>query len=276
MAAAGGCDVNTALEDIHEARHLAADLLVQFTKAADASNLAVMADTDDASKAFAAEATQRTATVQKDIEGLRSVLRRRGFTEELGLLDQFQARFEEYFTVDRNILALAVENTNLKAQRLSFTAAQRAVDDLGAALATLEPSSDSKEGWRVKALTASALASAREIQALQAPHIAEPSDEVMTQIETRMARADETARRELAALKRYVGPGSQPAVARATVALDRLLEANRQIVDLSRRNTNVRSLARALDHKRPLVTACEERLHALQAALAKRGYVSTR
>lgn len=46
---ATGCAVNSALERLSQARHLAAELLVQFTRATDAANTAVMADTDDAS-----------------------------------------------------------------------------------------------------------------------------------------------------------------------------------------------------------------------------------
>ena len=38
-----GCDVDTPLKEIGDAQHLAADLSVQFSKALDASNLAVMA-----------------------------------------------------------------------------------------------------------------------------------------------------------------------------------------------------------------------------------------
>jgi hypothetical protein len=50
------------------------------------------------------------------------------------------------------------------------------------------------------------------------------------------------------------------------------MTVNAQIIALSRRNTNVRSLALSLNQKRPLTTACEETLHALQDALAKHGY----
>lgn len=56
--AAAGCDVNSALERLSQARHLSAELLVQFTKAADAANKAVMADTDEASVAFSRDAEQ--------------------------------------------------------------------------------------------------------------------------------------------------------------------------------------------------------------------------
>jgi hypothetical protein len=44
------------------------------------------------------------------------------------------------------------------------------------------------------------------------------------------------------------------------------------IIALSRRNTNVRSLALSLDEKRKLTGPCEETLRALQAALSKHGY----
>ena len=47
---------------------------------------------------------------------------------------------------------------------------------------------------------------------------------------------------------------------------------NAQIIALSRRNTNVRSLALSLDQKRKLTGPCEETLHALQAALGRHGY----
>jgi hypothetical protein len=44
------------------------------------------------------------------------------------------------------------------------------------------------------------------------------------------------------------------------------------IIALSRRNTNVRSLALSLDEKRKLTGPSEETLRALQAALSKHGY----
>jgi hypothetical protein len=45
---------------------------------------------------------------------------------------------------------------------------------------------------------------------------------------------------------------------------------------LSRRNTNVRSLALALNHKGKATDACEHSLQSLRDALAKRGFYGTR
>src|SRR5215467_6861011 len=75
LTAAGlapGCgDVNAVLEKVSEARQLSADLVVQFTKASDAANRAVMADTDETSVAFARESRQAADAVQKDLGTLR-------------------------------------------------------------------------------------------------------------------------------------------------------------------------------------------------------------
>ena len=276
IAFVGGCDVDTPLKEIGDAQHLAADLSVQFAKALDASNLAVMAGTDEASKNYAGEARERTAVAQKDFDTLRTILQRRDFSDELKLLDEFRQRFDEYRTVDANILDLAVENTNLKAQGLLFGASQEAVDALAKSLAALGSGEDTKEGWQIKALAAGVLSSAREIQALQAPHIAEADDEAMAHIESRMTAAEASARRDIAALMRHVRPAAAAHLTASTAALDRLIDANRQIVHLSRRNSNVRSVALSLNQKRSIVSACEEKLQALRAALSKRGFVGTR
>ena len=52
---AAGCHTPVLTQQL-EARQLAADLRLQFNKAADASNRAVMAETDEASGAAAREA----------------------------------------------------------------------------------------------------------------------------------------------------------------------------------------------------------------------------
>ncbi|MET0211691.1 MAG: hypothetical protein ABW292_01755 [Vicinamibacterales bacterium] len=270
-----GCDVNTALKELSEARQLAADLLVQFTKASNAANLAVMADTDETSVAFAHEAEQATEAIQKDADRLSPILRQLRFWKELELLEEFGTRFAEYRALDRNILDLAVENTNLKAQRLSFSAAQEAADAFRDSLESVAPL-DVKDTWRVRALAATAVASAREIQALQAPHIAEADDATMTSLEKRMATSEKAARSALKTLAGSIQPASRPQLAAATAALDRLMQINTQIISLSRRNSNVRSLALSLNQKRKVTASCEESLRALRDALSKRGFTGIR
>jgi hypothetical protein len=133
-----------------------------------------------------------------------------------------------------------------------------------------------KDTWRMKALAATAIAAVREIQVLQAPHIAEADEAAMTRMEKQMAAEEASARSALATLGTMTQPASRPKLAAATAALDRFKDLNAQIITLSRRNTNVRSLALTLGQKRTLTAACEDRLQALQDALAKREFTATR
>jgi hypothetical protein len=276
LGAVTGCDVNSALERVSEARQVSADVLVQFTKAADASNRAVMADTDGASVAFAREAEQAKQTAQTNVDALGPILQGLNFSDELRLLQEFVSQFASYRELDRRILDLAVENTNLKAQRLSFGPAQEAADSFRDALESVAPADAAKDPWRVKALVATAVATVREMQVLQGPHIAEADDAVMTRMEKRMATSEAAARAALSTLAPLVQPASRPRLAAATAALDKFVGLNAQIMALSRRNTNVRSLALALNEKGKVTGASEHSLQSLRDALAKRGFYGTR
>jgi hypothetical protein len=268
-------DVNVTLERVSDARSLTADLLVQFTKSADAANRSVMADTDETSVAFAKEAGLAADAAQKDVDALKPLLQTLGFSEEQRLLGEFAGRYAEYRELDRRILDLAVENTNLKAQRLAFGPAQDAANAFRDALKAAT-SAAGKDAWHVDALAASAVLTVREIQVLQAPHIADADEAVMTRMEKQMATSETAVRRSLDQLRALLPPSSQGQLRAATAALDKFMDLNLQIITLSRRNTNVRSLALSLDEKRKITTSCEDSLHALQAALAKRGFTGIR
>src|SRR6187401_1019564 len=93
LGAAGCRDVNAALAHLSEARHLAGDLLVEFSRAADASNRAVMAESDALSVSFAREASHAKAAVQKDVDALKPLLQDPKYADQARLLEQFVARF---------------------------------------------------------------------------------------------------------------------------------------------------------------------------------------
>jgi hypothetical protein len=68
----------------------------------------------------------------------------------------------------------------------------------------------------------------------------------------------------------------RPALSIALSALDRFKDFSRQIVALSRRNTNVRSLKLSLQNKPALTAACDDSLRALQDLLTKEDIKATR
>jgi tetratricopeptide (TPR) repeat protein len=275
-AVLGGCGAGTALERLTEARRLSADLFIQFTRASNAANQAVMADTDEASIAFAKQAEETKKQVQADIDALHPVLHDLNYADEMRLLEEFVEAFTEYRDLDRRILELAVQNTNLKAQRLSFGESQQAADAFAQALNAIVPAVPAADTWRVRALVAGAVADLRAIQVAQARHIAEVDDAVMTRIEQQMKTSEAAVRSALDSLQPLARSSTQPRVAEARAAFDRFMSLNAQIVDLSRRNTNVRSLMLTLNEKGKATSACEQSLRALQDTLSKRGLGGSR
>jgi hypothetical protein len=266
----------TLLERLGEARRLTAEILVQFTKAADAGNRAVMADSGDAAAANVSEANQANDAVQTSVAQLRPILADLGYSQELQLLDEFGGRFAKYRELDRTIADMAVESTNLKAQRLAFGPGWQQADAFEDALRGVIALASAGDRTRIEGIAARAVSAVREIQALQAPHIAEAGEGRMTDIEKRMTAAESTARRSLTALAELMPPPAEPNIAAASAAFDRFVSLSAEIVTLSRRNSNVHALALSLGQKRTLVAACEESLRALQDALAKRGFTGTR
>ena len=265
-----------ALTQQVEARRLAADVHVEFTKAADAANRAVMADTDETAAAAAVEARQAVQAVDRDVERLQPLLKSLGFAEETRLLDAFNAGFAEYRKIDEEILPLAVENSNAKAQRLSFGPAQEAVTTFRRSLEAAVRSAPPPNMCCAEALATKAVAALLEIQVLHAPHIAEAEDAAMTRLEERMSMLEATVDKTLDELKRLLGGRASAHLTSAAAAFDQFKRTHREIISLSRRNSEVRSLALSLGRKRMLTAAADDQLRALEAALTRHEITATR
>ena len=86
------CSAQAVLTEQVEARRLASNLQVQFSKTTEASNRAVMSDADEDSRAAVREAEQATQAVLRDVAQLRTVLMSMGYSEELQLFDDLAGR----------------------------------------------------------------------------------------------------------------------------------------------------------------------------------------
>ena len=203
VGAAGACldGSKAVLSRQADAHRLASHLHVQFSRAADASNRAVMADTDEASIAAAREAEQATQAVEQDVEALRRILEDLTYRDEVQQLDGFKTRFAQYRALDAEILPLAVENTNIKAQRLSFGPAQDAVNAFRQSIEAAGRLAAAKNAVSVEALVAKATAAVLEVQVIQARHIAESDEAAMSRMEAAMAASEAAARKALDTLK---------------------------------------------------------------------------
>jgi hypothetical protein len=276
VVAATGCRAQAVLTQQVEARRLASELQAQFSKATAASNRAVMSDADEDSTVAVREAEQATQAVARTVDDLRTVLTAMGYSDELALLGGFTQQFEAYRKLDAEILPLAVEHTNAKAQRLSFGPAAEAVSEFRAALDSAIKTAPPDVRPRIDLLAARAAEAVLDIHVLHAPHIAEAEDEAMTRMEQRMAASEKQGRAALAQMQALLPVGARSQLTAPSNALDKFMKVHAEIITLSRRNSDVRSLTLSLGDKRMVTAQCDDQLRALQELLAKHSVGATR
>ena len=248
-------------------------LRINFFKSIEAEKLAVMAETDEASIAFADESKRAAEAVEADLKELSRLIGMHPAAGESKLLQEFEAAWEQVRKIDRVILDLAVQNTNLKALRLSFGKGREAVERFEDALDAL--TRDVTDARVIRA-AAEALSAELKILTLHSPHIVSPHDEEMSQIEQVIQEKGEIVHRSLAILA-GVAPADQQPYVSAAVAADREFTAvTATVLKWSRENTNVNSLNLSLDRKQKATALCEAVLNQLYEAFARQAFKATR
>ena len=125
-ALAAACvDISAALTTRPEARRLASAMHVDFIRASEASNRAVVADTDEEAAAAAARAREARHAVDTQLEGLRRVLAALGDADDIRQLEAFRIRYDVYRQLDDEILPLAIENITADARSVSSALERR-------------------------------------------------------------------------------------------------------------------------------------------------------
>jgi hypothetical protein len=230
---------------------------------AEAEKSAVMAETDEASHAFAEQSIQAAQNVEKTRRTLGSLLE--GNRQEAPLFQEFSRCWESLQAIDREVLSLAVQNTNLKALRLSFVPGAEAIGRLEKALNHLiDRVSSSPNAVGITRRASQAVIGAFHIYALQAPHIAESTAVRMDEIEAAMKHHEAQVTDALHNLEVQVDASSKPFLHTAWASYKDFQKINAEIVDLSRQNSNVRSYALSLGQKRKTTAQCQDVLAALQ------------
>lgn len=232
--------------------------------AAQAEKQAVMAETDEASKDFANQAQNATSRVGELLREFKAMPKLT--SEESALIGRVETSFAEYRKVDEEVLGLAVQNTNLKALSLSFGTATSALSEMEQALTPLIAGPDAEQARQAQR----ALAEALRIQSLHGPHILEKTDARMDALDKDMAAADKAVRAALGRL------GRNKAASVALASYERYWALTVEIQELSRQNTNVRSLALSLDRKVKVLATCDEALQALALSLGKSAAKATK
>ena len=235
----------------------------------EAEKIAVMATTDQESRTFAEQAQSAFIVVEQRRDELGKLLETGGTGEERELLSQFSQALTQVQQIDRGLLDLAGKNTNLKAYALVFGPVADALAGMDGALSRIlrdSINSTAPESRQVMLLASGAESGPWRIQALLPPHIFEESDHKMDELEVRMSNEDQKVRSELKELAALLGSGS-PDLETAMSSYARFTELKKQILDLSRQNTNVRSLVISLNQKRKAIQMCRGTLDTLEQAI---------
>ncbi len=235
---------------------------LDLTSAAEAEKSAVLATTDQDSQIFADQARAAAAQVEQGCRDLGELLTAGGTKGEQELLAQFATAFVDFQRIDKELLALAVQNTNLKAYSLTFGPAATALKAMDESLARL-PTEDAP----ALRFATNARIAAWRLLALIPPHIAEEDETKEDALEALMATEDTQVQKNLADLAALPKFSHDPELTSATARYAEFSKIKSRILILSRENTNVRSLSISLNQKRKVMLVCQDALGALQQAI---------
>lgn len=264
----------TPFADVLTARHLVASMLAALSDSADLEKSAIVTDLDDEAQAYADKARRRLDDLRAAERELSVVLARMSAPKEATLLADFDVALGEYLKLSDRILALAVQNTNDKATRLSKERGLPLLAELEKVLSGLTPADSQACALQTEAQ--GLLLSAYKIQSLLPLHIAEIDEKVMDALEARIKADEAQAQAHVDKLSTLAGTDAAAASAHIRNLVGDYAGLVREILVLSRQNTDVQSMALALGQNRLATARCMELLDALQALLLARGTKATR
>jgi hypothetical protein len=255
----------TVLSNTAKVVEIVSRMRINLIKSTDLEKGAVMAITDEESQALAEQSRKSADAVERDYHELKGLIDTAKIDKEMKLLKEFSDNWNNIQVIDRELLSLAVENTNIKAANLSYTAAAQAIANFERLLSELIgiPTSDGERAQMAK-LAYQAVTAAFMIYSLEAPHINEAQDKKMDELENLMGMNETKVRNALRNLSRLTDKHGKIILNEALLAFSKFMEVHKEVVRLSRMNTNIKSLQLSLGRKRKVATQCEEILNSLQ------------
>ncbi len=250
---------------------------INLLKAVELEKSAFMAITDEESKTFADQSLMTADTVEHDYRELKSLVDKEKMEEEVKLLKEFGDCWKNFREIDKELLQLSVENTNIKATSLSYTEGAETMGRFQRAFAQLtEIRSTAAKEARITMLAYQAVTAALTIYNLQAPHINEAMDTKMDEIESVMKANEKRVRKSLNDLSRLVDERGRTFLDAASFAFEEFMKVNSEVVRLSRINSNIKSLQLSLGRKRKVAAQCEETLNSIQDVIRGRTFKATK
>lgn len=262
-----------------ETKSMKIDLLstmrIQLLEAVEAEKNAVLAVTDESSEEFAAQARLVADNVENNRKKIESIIVQEKHAHETEMINEFNVCWSQYRKLDETILGLAIQNTNLKAQKLSATQAAQELGHFEESLNSLiHRNTHGSQCNETAMLSYQALTAGLKIFALHKPHIEEADDQVMDKIEQHIKSYDDSARRALGALRSIADPSDNETLNNAETAYEQFMSRTTEVLKLSRMNTNIKSADLSLGKIRLISSQCREILTNLQQAIHAQGNYS--
>jgi hypothetical protein len=268
---------NSPYETTLEKKRILSQLRIDLLKSVEMEKNAVMALSDQESIDFANQSRAASATVGQNLNTLRSLVAAVSSQDEQKLMNEFTTCWAEFGKLDQQILELAVENTNLKAAALSRGKGAVTMGKFEQALENLlQLSSGTQDESRIAGPVSRALIAGLKMYNLHSTHIAEAIDEKMDQIEAQMKAEENKVADSFAALSGIVGPESLEAVAQAKTAFAEFMAVTAEVMQLSRKNSNVKSMELSFGKKRRIAAQCDAVLAAFQETVHNKTYKATK
>ncbi len=257
--------------------NLLSSMRIHLLEAIESEKNAVMAITDEESESFAAKARQATDSVEKNRKAIETIIHKDEFQRETELLNEFNACWTQYRKLDETILNLAVQNTNLKAQKISSTQCAQEIAWFEESLnRIIQRNKKGKQCSETAMYAYEALTASLNIYALHKPHIEETDDQAMDKIEQRIKSYDGSARNALAALNRIADPSDREDLKNTKQVYLQFMNLTGEVLMLSRMNTNIKSSELSLGKQRMISSQCQEILATLQESVQARQSKATR
>lgn len=243
---------------------------LDLAAASEAQNSAVMATGEQDSKSFADQARAATVALERGQTELGKLLQERPDPHEVELMDRVGQTLHEFQRIDKQLLDLAVQNSNRAAYKLAFGPATKTLQELDGALSRIAADlakSPAENQLKVLQVASDARIAALRMQVLLLPHIAEESERKMDELEAQLAAEDQKLSDNIAALGKLLPPSDQSNMEIATARHAEFEKLRSQIIKLSRENSGLKAVAIALNEKRKAMLACQDALVALQHAI---------
>jgi hypothetical protein len=192
-------------------------------------------------------------------------------------LKDFDQCWSQFKTLDQQLLPWATQESNIEAQKWSTVTGRKAWEQFELALNRLKKQGPKDKFNSEKELAiAQSLIASLKILALHKPHIEAFTDQEMNQWEKEMHDQTALTKKHLDSLARRLSKSEQADYQAAYQHWEAFQAATQKIIQLSRQNSNLKSIELSLGKKSVIATQCKGRLNDLKQNYASQGFQATR